>query len=287
MTLSRRSLLASAFAGPLVGGARIAAAQAASLPTDRWAPQSQLRFWRNSTPDIGSDPSQTAPGWYPKTAVLNLHQPGSGPRIAAAEAGLLKRKLDLAFDALMAQPSLCDIRGASLDAAINVSKVGTADGVRLIHAVLSLNAKTIVWGDPKTVERDGRFLTPWQEGSVLRLFLNPYQFLAGRGVQAEGVAGGVLHVRTGAAYGMFVADRLPAGEWAPRSEAALIQHDRSWYEAGAEGAHPMLVHASSYAQENDLLSAGRLRPTSAYARLVAAMFMVDWQALHARMVAQT
>jgi hypothetical protein len=86
---------------------------------------------------------------------------------------------------------------------------------------------------------------------------------------------------------MYVADRLSPGEWAPRSEASVIQHDRSWYEPGVEGAHPMLVHASSYAQENDLLSAGGLRPTSGYARLVAAMFMVDWHALHARMVAQT
>ena len=287
MTLSRRSMIGCALATPLIGSARPAAAQAVSLPTDRWAPQSLLRFWRGPTPDLGSDPSKTAPGWYSKATVLNLHQPNLGPRISAAEAALFKRRLDLAFDALMAQPSLRDIRGASLDAAINVAKVGTADGVRLIHAVLSFNAKTIVWGDPKTVEREGRYLTPWQEGAVLRLFLTPYEFVASRGVQTDAITGRVLHVRTGSAYGMLMADRAPSEGWTARREAALMQHDRSWYEPGADGAHPMLVHASSYTQENDLLRAGRLNPTSAYARLVAAMFMVDWQALHARMVAQT
>lgn len=287
MTLSRRSMIGCALATPLIGSARPAAAQAVSLPTDRWAPQSLLRFWRGPTPDLGSDPSKTAPGWYSKATVLNLHQPNLGPRISAAEAALFKRRLDLAFDALMAQPSLRDIRGASLDAAINVAKVGTADGVRLIHAVLSFNAKTIVWGDPKTVEREGRYLTPWQEGSVLRLYLNPYDFVAHRDVHAEATTGRVVHLRTGAAYSLLVADQPHAGEWFARTEAPPLQHDRSWYEPGAEGAHSMLVHASSYKQENDLLRAGRLDPTSAYARLVAAMFMVDWQALHARMVTQT
>lgn len=286
MTLSRRLLIGCGLATPLIGAARAAAAQTTRLPTDRWAPQSLLRFWRAAAPQIGDDPSQTAPGWYPRSAVLNLHQPSNGPRITPEEAALLKRRIDLAFDALMAQPSLREVRGASIDAAVNVAKVATADGVRLIHAVLSLNAKTIVWGDPKTVERDGRYLTPWQEGAVLRLFLNPYEFVASRGVQTEAVTGRILHVRTGSAYGMLVADQAPAGEWAARREAAGMQHDRSWYEPRAVGVHPMLVHASSYAQENDLLRAGRLRPTSGYARLVAAMFMVDWQALHARMVAQ-
>lgn len=287
MTWSRRGLIGCALATPLSGAARPVAAQIAPLETDRWAPQSLLRFWRGPTPDIGDDPSQTAPGWYPKAAVLNLHQPGNGSRITPEEASVLKRRIDLAFAALMAQPSLRNIRGASIDAAVNVAKVGTADGVRLIHAVLSLNAKTIVWGDPKTIEREGRYLTPWQEGAVLRLFLNPYEFVASRGVQTDAITGRVLHVRTGSAYGMLVADRAPSEGWAARREAALMQHDRSWYEPGADGAHPMLVHASSYTQENDLLRAGRLDPTSAYARLVAAMFMVDWQALHARMVAQT
>ena len=285
MSLSRRSVLGCALAAPLIGTARPAAAQAA-LPSDRWAPQSLLRFWRGATPAIGVDPSEAAPGWFPKAAALNVHQPGSGPRITTGEAALFKRKLDIAFQALMAQPSLRDIRGASLDAAVNVAKVGTADDVRLIHAVLSINAKTIVWGDPKTVQRDGRYLTPWQEGAVLRLYLNPYAFVASRDVHAEAAAGRIVHVRTGAAYGMLIADRAHPGEWTARSAATPMQHDRSWYVAGADGVHPMLVHASSYAQENDLLRAGRLRPTSAYARLVAAMFMVDWHAVHARMAAE-
>lgn len=281
---SRRDLVGLALATPLLLRPLQALAQA-GLPTDRWAPQSLLRYWRGPSPSPGSAPSEVAPGWYSRTAALNLHRPRSGPPIPAAEAALMKRRLDLAFDALMALPPLREICGTSLDAAVNIATVGTADGVRLVHAVLSINAKTIAIDDPKTIQREGRYLTPWQEGAVLRVYLNPYEFVAARDVHAEAMTGRIVHLRTGAAYGMLVSDTVPSMPWRAYSEAARLQHDRSWYAAGETGAHPLLVHASSYAQENDLLRAGRLKPTASYARLVAAMFMVDWADLHRRMVA--
>lgn len=284
MHLSRRDVLGLALATPLLSRPAQALPQP-GLPTDRWAPQSLLRYWRGPSPSPGSTPSENAPGWYSRTAALNLHRPRSGPPIPAAEAALMKRRLDLAFDALMAQPPLRDIRGTSLDAAVNIAVVGTADGARLAHAVLSFNAKTIVIDDPKTIQREGRYLTPWQEGTVLRVYLNPYEFVAARDVHAEAMTGRIVHVRTGAAYGMLISDTGSPLPWRAYSEAARFQHDRSWYAPGASGTHPLLVHASSYSHENDLLRAGRLKPTAGYARLVAAMFMVDWADLHRRMAA--
>ncbi len=273
-------------AAVLLSAAAPVLAQAA-LATDRYAPTPIVEYWRTHAPGstIGDDRSENAPGWYPESTSLKLHQPSGGPRIPQAQAELLKRKLDIAFQALMSQPSLKDIRGASLQAGLNVSVVPTEDGTRLVGATLSLNAKSIHIDDPRTYALGGRYQTPWEEGAVLRVYLNPYEFVSSRDVQAEGLSGRTIAVRTGAATGLIVTDAPHQGEWSARDEATRLKNDESWYKPGAPGVHPMLVHMSSYRQENQELRAGKLKPTRPAARLAAAMFMVDWEDVQRRMAA--
>lgn len=260
---------------------------ATAAPGDSRAPKKLMQRWATGTPSPGAG----LPGWYSRTPGLHVHQPISGPRIPVAEIDLLRRRAMLVFDALMLQPSLREVRGTALQADINISVVPTEAGVRLVGATFSINAKSVIEGKPGTILRDGRYITPSEEGAVLRVFLNPYDMLAHRQVLAEGVQGGSLQVRTGSAFGLYVADRLPDYDprseyaWSPRPLAAQLQNDRSWYQPGAPGVHPLLAHVSSYSQENDALRTDRLDPERPVARLAAAMFMTDWEDVRRRIKA--
>ncbi len=257
------------------------------VPFDNRAPKKLMQRWSGPTPDPGTG----LPGWTSQTPNIHVHQPRNQARIPVAEIDLLRRRAMIAFEALMAQPSLRDVRGTSLQADINISVVPTLDGVRLVGAIFSIRAKSVLAGNPGTMLRDGRYVTPAEEGAVLNIHLNPYDLMARRQVQAEGVQRGSLQVRTGAAYGLYVADRLPDYDpgseyaWGPRPLALQLQHDRSWYLPGAAGVHPLLVHLSSYSQENDDLRSDRLSPERPVARLAAAMFMTDWEDVRRRMKA--
>lgn len=248
---------------------------------DRRAPRSLIDYWEGGG---GNEPG-ALPGWVATKPNLHLHQRPTDPRITVAEIDLLRRRVDIAFAALMAQPSLRDVHGVSIEADLNISLMTTDDGMRLVKPILSLLAKTVHAGDPKTIVRDGRYLSPWEEGAVLRIHLNPYEFLARRGVEAEFIEGRTVRVSTGAAFGIIVSDAAHQGEWYPRDQARLLQEDKSWYRPGTSGSHMLLVHVSSYRQENDLLRQGRLQPTRGAARLAAAMFMTDWEDVQRRMVA--
>ena len=277
----------SLFGFVLLGLAAVAPVIPAALaaPGDSRAPKKLMERWAVSTPAPGTG----LPGWSSKAPDIHVHQPRNRPPIPVAEIDLLRRRAMVAFDALLLQPSLRDVRGTSLQADINISVVSTLDGVRLVGATLSILAKSVIEGDPRTIQRDGRYLTPPEEGAVLRVFLNPYDMMARRQVQAEGVRRRGFQVRTGAAYGLYIADRLPDYDpkseyaWGPRPLALELQLDRSWYQPGSPGIHPLLVHMSSYSQENEDLRSDRLNPERPAARLAAAMFMTDWEEVHRRM----
>ncbi|MGL3821217.1 hypothetical protein [Sphingopyxis sp. R3-92] len=281
----KQSLSKLAMLGLFVATPTIPAALAA--PGDSRAPKKLMERWATGTPGPGAG----LPGWYSKTPDIHVHQPNNLARIPVAEIDLLRRRAMVVFDALMQQPSLRDVRGTSLQADINISVVPTLEDVRLVGATFSIIAKSVVEGRAGTILRDGRHITPSEEGAVLRVFLNPYDMMARRQVQAEGVQGGGFQIRTGAAYGLYVADQLPAYDadseyaWVPRPLALELQHDRSWYQPGAKGVHPLLVHMSSYSQENDNLRGDRLDPERPAARLAAAMFMTDWEDVRRRMKA--
>lgn len=279
--LFRRVLLAALIATPV--------APAPAAPADSRAPATLMRRWAQPMPGPGAG----LPGWYSKAPDVHVHQPRNLPAIPLVEVDLLRRRAMVAFHAVMRQPSLSDVRGASLHADINISVVPTIDGVRLVGATLSIRAKSVIAGKADTVLRDGRYVTPSEEGAVLNIFLNPYDMMARRQVQAEGVQDDGLQIRTGSAYGLYRADRLPAYDpeseyaWGPRPLAMQLQGDRSWYRPGAAGVHPLVVHMSSYSHENDDLRGDRLDPERPAARLAAAMFMVDWEDVRRRMKAVT
>lgn len=260
---------------------------AIAAPGDSRAPKKLMQRWSADAPNPGAG----LPGWSSKTPDIHVHQPLNLAPIPVAEIDLLRRRAMVAFDALMQQPSLRDVRGTSVQADINISVVPTIDGVRLVGAIFSLRAKSVIEGNADTVPRDGRYITTSEEAAVLNVFLNPYDMMARRQVQAEGVEDGSLQVRTGSAYGLYVADTLPDYDpnseyaWGPRPLAMQLQNDRSWYQPGSAGVHPLLVHMSSYSQENDDLRSDRLNPERPAARLAAAMFMTDWEEVRRRMKA--
>jgi hypothetical protein len=258
----------------------------AALATDRYAPASLLAYWRShgAGSTIGDDPSENAPGWFADKTVLKLHQPTSGQRISQAQADLLKRKLDIAFQALMSQPSLKDIRGSSIQAGLNVSVVPTEDGTRLVGASLRLIVKPVHIDDPKTYALGGRYQTPWEEGPSLTVELNPYEFVSDLDPQPEAVSGRTVALLSGAAA-LIVTDTPHQGEWNSREQAARLKTDTSWYQPGAAGSHPMLVRVSGGRQDNQELRGGKMKPTRPAARLAAAMYMVDWEDVQRRMAA--
>lgn len=284
--LSRRQMMAALAAGS-AGLFTPALASVARLPTDRYAPAYLLKFWRANPPEttLGLSKGETLPGFIRAQPSYHLHQPNSGAPIPAAQADIMRRRLEVAHQALLSQPSLSNIHGASLDAAINISVEPTDSGVRLVTATLSYNVKSIIADNPKTHAINGRYRTPGGEGVVLRLVMNPYEFIARRNAYSEGISGRVMSLYAGTTRGLMISDTPPALEWNRHRLAEKLSVDRSWYENGASGEHPMLVTFSSYRQANLEMEAGKMPATAGLARLAAATYMTDWQALHSRMVA--
>ena len=127
LSLNKRALLGGAFGLGLQSVAapsfalqtvrpRASTGSGYRLPTDRFAPRTTLAFWRSHGPDavLGGSPDDYAPGVISERPNLHVHQPNIYARITQAEIDALRRPLDAAYRALIAQPSLSDIRGASL-----------------------------------------------------------------------------------------------------------------------------------------------------------------------------
>lgn len=279
----RLTLVPIALAGLILTGSPAFAQSAKSLPTDVNAPTPLLNFWRShpAGTTLGNSPSETAPGVYPTAPSVFVHKVYGGA-IPSAQADLLKRKLEIAFRALMSQPSLADIHGSSLTAAINITRTPTDDGEPVISASLSFNAKTIVKDDPKTIVKDARYVTPWQEGAVLEVILNPYGYIARRNVQPGPIAGRAMALNAGSTWGLFVSDK-PISSWDYAATKAALATDESWI--GRPGDHAMVVRVSGARHNNIDVDSGRSPPTDGLARLVAAAYMVDWQAVQQQMAA--
>lgn len=279
----RPTLLPIVAAWLLLSAAPALAQSPASLPTDRNAPKDLLKFWRSHGPGttLGLNASETAPGVFFETPAVFVHSVYGG-KATPAQADLLKRKLEIAFKALMAQPSLADIHGTSLSAAINITRTPTDDGEPVISATLSFNAKQILKDDPKTVVKNGRYTTPWLEGAVLEVVLNPYEYIARRNIQPGPASGRALPVNAGSTWALLVTDK-PAEGWDQQAAKAAMATDESWI--GRPGDHPLLVRVSGARHQNLAVDSGQAPATDGLARLVAAAYMVDWQAVQQQMAA--
>lgn len=215
--------------------------------------------------------------------MLHVHQPRSGRRITPAEIEALRVPLEAAFQALIAQPSIAQIRGASLTADINVSVKPTHDGEHLVVGILTLRAKKILLDSPSTVVTGGRYQTPDLEGDTLDVILNPYELIANRDVQTMAQAGTVMYARAGRQMILLVSDEPEPPGWTARRAADALARDRSWYSSGP-GAHPMAITVRGPSHTGQELVSGRLDPAAPMARLAAAAFMVDWAALHSTVI---
>ena len=255
-----------------------AAAHAQTPASDKYAPPHPLKYWRSHGPGstLGTNSSETAPGVYPATPAMFVHGVYGG-KLPAPQADLLRRRLDVVFKALMSQPSLADIHGASLSVAINISRAPTEEeGVLPVTANLTFNAKRILKDDPKTTEKNGRYVTPWLEGAVLEVALNPYDFMARRNVVVAGPPHGrVQPLSAGTTMALLVTDRTPPAEFDPRALARELAHDSSWL--GGPGQRPLLVHVSGARHENLAVWDAKAPATDPLARLIAAVYMTDWE----------
>jgi hypothetical protein len=262
------------------------AAAQQSLPTDRHAPLYLLKYWRSHGPGstLGTSTSETAPGIYPAAPAMFVHGVYGG-KLPAPQADLLRRRLDVVFKALMSQPSLADIHGASLDVAINISRAQTEEeGVLPVTANLTFRAKRILKDDAKTIEKNGRFATPWLEGSVLEVSLNPYDFIAHRNVVVAGPPQGRLQaLNAGTTMALLVSDTPAPAEFDRQALARELAHDSSWL--GGAGKRPILMRVSGARHENLDVWRERTAPTDPLARLIAAAYMTDWDAVQRQVAA--
>ncbi len=254
------------------------------LPTDRFAPRTTLAFWRSHGPDavLGGGPDDYAPGVISERPNLHVHQPNIYARITQAEIDALRRPADAAYQALIAQPSLSDIRGASLIGDINIRVTPTPPNERLLTASLTLRAKPIRLNSRHTRETNGRFETHEGEGDVLEVMLNPYEYVDSRGLQSMSMVDRIQFLHAGAQMTFIVTDQPASAAWSIAGALEAYADDHSWY-SDRPGIHPMAVTVKGMRQTGDELLAGRLPATAPMARLSAAMFMVDWGRLHAAM----
>lgn len=256
------------------------AQSAGGLPTDRNAPAYLLTYWRSHGPGstLGLNASEMAPGHYedaPSVYVHNIY----GEKIPPAQADLLKRKLLVAYKALTAQPSLADIHGSSLQVAINITRTPT-DGEPVISASLTFIAKPITKDDPKTLALKGRYVTPGGEGPLLEVVLNPYGYVSGANLQPGPISGRTLAFNAGTR--LLVTDK-PAGPWDGAAMGTALATDLSWI--GGPGVHPLLIRMAGARQHHQEIARGLTPATDGLARLTAAAYMVDWEAVQAQMVA--
>lgn len=267
---------------PSSGATAPSRANAWVLPTDQFAPRKVLGFWRanGSEATSGGTPSDQVPGVMTPID-LHVHHPINGPRITQAQIDALRIPLERAYAALIVQPSIADIHGASLSADINISVRPTDDGRHLVVGILTLRAKPVFLDQASTVVVNGRYQTPDMEGDVLEVTLNPYEYVARRGLRAMGTAGRVQYIEAGAQMAFIVTDQPAFEEWNKMDAALAYAGDQSWY--GGSGVHPMAVTLKGASHTTQALGADQLDPGKPMSRLAAAMFMVDWGKVHAEM----
>lgn len=250
-----------------------------------WTPE-VVAFWRSHPAGavVGDNPSANAPGVFnlKPAFVSGASQAGA----TAAEAALLTRRLQVALDALMSQPSLRDPHGVSVQSAINIRRINTDDGRGALSATLNIISRPIRLDDSGTLrDAAGRYATPG-EGATLLVTLNPTDFLRERDILgAEPFASGVRLI-VGSSTAILLADKPLAPGWSAPALGELWSHDRAWTtSAGGPGAAPMLIYLGASRQENERLFQDRLPPTNNVGRLAAAIWMVDWAQVRAQMLA--
>lgn len=226
-----------------------------------------IRFWEISGDQaMGETPNERAPGQIMKTPGVYVHG-----NVSKADAGVVERKLKVALEALLAQPSLRAIHGSDIRTAINISRDITGQ----VQGSLRIAAYPINLSDPKTKIVNGRYSTPG-EGASLYVWYNGRLHdqswdrvnLVGEydGIKIQGILVGYA--------GIIV-----------KSNRQFLTPSRN-----GEALNPDFFDTSRPAGDLQLLwfypSSGfgdREAPTTWSARVAAAGYMADWNEIVRRM----
>jgi len=232
---------------------------------------------------LGQNPSHDAPGqWHPTPTVIHV---ASSAGAKPEQVARLRRRLEVAYRALIRQPSLADPHGVSILPSINITRIFDDEGPGALTATLKIIARPIDLADPKTFkDKSGRYFTPG-EGDGLEIVLNPHEVMLDRDTLLEEVRNDVARLRLGSSTALLVSRNgaWNNGTWDPAALARRWVRDTSWYETVPTGDQPMLIYVGSSRQQNNALWNGRLRPDAGLSRLMAAVLMIDWPALYRQM----
>lgn len=245
-----------------------------------------VQFWRTHPAGAvmeSDDASAKAPGNF--SAGLAFVHVASSAGASRAEVELLKRRLQVAFDALMSQPSLKDPHGSTVMAGVNISRIQTENGPGALSAELQIIARPIRLDDAETRRTPaGRYLTPG-EGVTVKVTLNPSSYLGSADILGgTEIPGGVRLVHGSNPVILLTEQPLPAG-WTGESLSRRWERDSAWTSVQGTGEAPMLVYLGASRQVNEQLDRGTLRPTSNYGRIVAATRMINWTEVRRQMLA--
>lgn len=270
----------------LVVSAAAFVALMASAPAAWAADYDIVGFWRSHPPGSvmeGDTPSAQAPGKVPTGfSFVNV---ASDTNVSPAELALVKRRLELALQEIMRQPSMKDLRGAFAMASMDVSRLRASGAPGALTATLNLIVRPLDLDDPQT-HRDaaGRYSTPG-EGVTLELTLNPTRFMRGADITGSTPIPGGARLQVGSSPVILLSGApLPQG-WTGESLGRRWENDRTWTSAQGNGEAAMLVYLGAGRHQNIALDRGTLRPTAPYGRLAAAAQMIDWKDLRTRMLA--
>ncbi len=293
ITLSRRDLILSAAAAGLPGAA---AAQTAPdwqrLPRGPQSPEGRpdypfyghylVAFWRRAAPSTvlpDDNASQRAPGRIVRALPSFDARGRSG--VPAAQQAVLMKRCEVIRDRMLAQPSLSDIHGASLDFVPRARLSTSGPNAGRLVCELAMNHRAVRLDFPETIEVDGRFHTP-TPGEQLVFRVNDTANLEERLVETFRFGPNRLYSAR-MRHGAFWID--PALE--PLAPLPPYVSDVNNLEHVPHGGDPMAIHlftaASASNASQSSMERGQLRPTHWAGRAMAALYMVDWPAVVAEL----
>ncbi|NIJ19153.1 hypothetical protein FHS95_000822 [Sphingomonas naasensis] len=265
---------------PLPAGAQDAGA------TGRWANGEPFRyhyfvtFWRASPPGttLGETPDEAARGRIFPAEID--YQSDAVPR---AQAALFARKARLAVDALLAQPSLREIRGFSLRPRIRIDRFRSGR----FSASVSIFVTDLRLALPTTVRSEGGYFTPDQPAAEIRVKINSLLDWNLEDPETLGSYNGtpVAIAKTEPFVYVTANGRTPIvpGD-TPRQSKQIYNMD--FYDAALPPTRVQYVAARAfYGSWHRGLWDGTAPPTGKVGRMVAAILMVDWRDLVRRMEA--
>lgn len=289
---SRRTVMLSATAAMTPLGAVQGAPDWRVLPRGRESPEGAPdypfyghylpAFWRRAAPSTvlpDDNASQRAPGRILRT-LPSFDARGRSGVPAALQAVLMKR-CELIRDRILAQPSLSDIHGASIDFVPRASMPTSGPNAGRLICRLTMTYRAVRLDFPETFQVEGRFHTP-TPGEQMVFAVNDTDALDERLTETFRFGPNRLYsARMG--HGAFWID--PALE----PLAVLPSHvsDATNLAHLPHGGDPLAIHlftaaSASNASQTDL-ERGYLRPTHWAGRAMAALYMVDWPAVVAEL----